>query len=123
MAGLPLYLIAIPLRRSFAAGMDDDVISYNSYMVKTLKRQVLQRGERGAYMRLVSATLPLRHPERSEAESKDPAARPSANATGFLDFARNDSVIYNNFSRVRSCESTMPTGTLSSSITTRSSMR
>jgi hypothetical protein len=25
MAGLPLYLIAIPLRRSFAAGMVEDV--------------------------------------------------------------------------------------------------
>src|SRR5258705_10683580 len=31
MAGLPLYLMAIPLRRSLAAVMDDDVISYNSY--------------------------------------------------------------------------------------------
>src|ERR1051326_38604 len=30
---------------------------------------------------------------------------------------------YNSFSRVKSCESTMPTGTLLSSITTRSSMR
>src|SRR6266498_4532316 len=30
---------------------------------------------------------------------------------------------YNNFNRVKSCESTMPTGTLSSSMTTRSSMR
>jgi len=51
MAGLPLYLMAIPLRKSLAAGMDDDMISYNSYMVKTLKRQALQRRERGAYMR------------------------------------------------------------------------
>ena len=31
-----------------------------------------------------------RHPGRSEAESRDPAARPEGNATGFLDFARND---------------------------------
>ena len=30
------------------------------------------------------------HPERSEAESKDPAALPSSSATRFLDFARND---------------------------------
>jgi hypothetical protein len=30
------------------------------------------------------------HPERSAAESKDPVMRPSDNATGFLDFARND---------------------------------
>src|SRR6266480_4564595 len=29
---------------------------------------------------------------------------------------------YSNFNRVKSCESTMPTGTLSSSMTTRSSM-
>jgi len=57
MAGLPLYLMAIPLRRSLAAGMDDDVISYNSYMVKTLKRQALQRGERGAYTRFVRVQL------------------------------------------------------------------
>jgi hypothetical protein len=51
MAGLPLYLMAIPLRKSLAAGMDDDVISYNSYTVTTLKRPALQRRERGAYMR------------------------------------------------------------------------
>jgi len=31
-----------------------------------------------------------RHPERSEAKSRDPAAKPQANATGFLDSARND---------------------------------
>ena len=31
-----------------------------------------------------------RHPERSEAESTDPAAKPQGNATGFLDSARND---------------------------------
>src|SRR6266478_3049889 len=30
------------------------------------------------------------HPERSEAKSRDPAARPKGNATGFLDSARND---------------------------------
>ena len=30
------------------------------------------------------------HPERSEAKSRDPAARPRGNATGFLDSARND---------------------------------
>ena len=32
------------------------------------------------------------HPERSAAESKDPATLPKSNATGFLDFARNDSL-------------------------------
>jgi len=31
-----------------------------------------------------------RHPERSEAKSRDPAAKPEGNATGFLDSARND---------------------------------
>jgi excinuclease ABC subunit C len=31
-----------------------------------------------------------RHPERSEAKSRDPAAKPQGNATGFLDSARND---------------------------------
>src|SRR5438045_5694698 len=30
------------------------------------------------------------HPERSEAKSRDPAAKPEGNATGFLDSARND---------------------------------
>src|SRR5258707_12940501 len=30
------------------------------------------------------------HPDRSEAESKDPAKLLSSSATGFLDFARND---------------------------------
>jgi len=48
---LPLYLMAIPLRKSLAAGMDDDVISYNSYTVTTLKCRALRRRERGAYMR------------------------------------------------------------------------
>src|SRR5436189_4936634 len=31
-----------------------------------------------------------RHPERTEAKSRDPAAKPEGNATGFLDSARND---------------------------------
>src|SRR4029077_3603537 len=30
------------------------------------------------------------HPERSEAESKDPVMLPSGDSAGFLDFARND---------------------------------
>jgi hypothetical protein len=34
------------------------------------------------------------HPERSAAESKDPATLPKSNATGFLDFARNDSLAF-----------------------------
>ena len=33
------------------------------------------------------------HSERSEAESKDPAEIALGFATGFLDFARNDSII------------------------------
>jgi len=33
-----------------------------------------------------------RHPERSEAESREPAASPLGSATGFLDCARNDGV-------------------------------
>src|SRR5438445_7997720 len=32
------------------------------------------------------------HPERSKAQSKDPAAQAQRNVTRFLDFARNDSV-------------------------------
>ena len=34
------------------------------------------------------------HSERSEAESKDPATLPKSNATGFLDFARNDGLAF-----------------------------
>jgi hypothetical protein len=34
--------------------------------------------------------LRRRHPERSEAKSKDPVNLPFGFATGFLDFARND---------------------------------
>jgi hypothetical protein len=37
------------------------------------------------------------HPERSEPESKDPATLPKSNATGFLDFARNDSLAFQRF--------------------------
>jgi hypothetical protein len=37
--------------------MDNDVIGYNSYMVTTLKRQALQRGERGVYTRLLILQL------------------------------------------------------------------
>jgi len=32
------------------------------------------------------------HPERSETKSKDPAKSADGSATGFLDFARNDSI-------------------------------
>ena len=80
------------------------MISYNSYMVTTLKRQALQRGERGAYTRF------------SEFAIVGQALRPAA-------LGQPMRSPYNSFNRVRSCESTMPTGTLSSSITTRSSMR
>jgi hypothetical protein len=39
----------------------------------------------------MEARDPMRcHPERSKAESKDPVALLEPNATGFLDFARND---------------------------------
>src|SRR5215813_6842246 len=98
MAGLPLYLMAIPLRRSLAAGIG-----------------AFKRGRRSLHAAVGSATLPPDDsviPERTEAESKHPAPKPLANATGFLEFARNDRVIYNNSNRVRSWESTMPTGTL-----------
>ena len=36
----------------------------------------------------------ISHPERSAAKSKDPAELPESNATGFLDFARNDSLAF-----------------------------
>ena len=39
-----------------------------------------------------------RHPERSEAESKDPAESLFGFATGFLDFARNDGQLIRHFS-------------------------
>jgi hypothetical protein len=38
MAGLPLYLMAIPLRRSLAAGMTCMSDSVKSYIVKRLQR-------------------------------------------------------------------------------------
>jgi hypothetical protein len=34
--------------------------------------------------------MPHSHPERSEANRKDPAERSKGNATGSLDFARDD---------------------------------
>jgi hypothetical protein len=37
------------------------------------------------------------HPERSAAESKDPAALPISLARGFLDCARNDSTVRSSF--------------------------
>ena len=43
-----------------------------------------------------------RHPERSEAESKDPAKQPTGRATEFLDFAVNDaSQLFADFNRVK----------------------
>src|SRR5436190_1103739 len=41
----------------------------------------------------VSWRLPPCHPERSKAESKDPAALPQSDSAGSLDFARDDCVI------------------------------
>ena len=43
------------------------------------------------------------HPERSAAESKDPAALPTGIATGFLDFARNDRPVSSSFGFRASC--------------------
>ena len=37
------------------------------------------------------------HPERSEAQSKDPAKLLFGFATGFLDFARNEGQVYSSF--------------------------
>jgi hypothetical protein len=39
----------------------------------------------------------LGHPERSEAESKNPAALPTGITMGFLDFARNDRLVSSSF--------------------------
>jgi hypothetical protein len=39
----------------------------------------------------------LEHPERSEAESNDPAAVPIATATAFFDFARNERPLSSSF--------------------------
>jgi hypothetical protein len=49
--------MAIPLRRSLAAGMDKDVIGYNGYIVQCESLKALQRGERGAYMRFGNLQL------------------------------------------------------------------
>src|SRR6476619_1578313 len=89
MAGLPLYLMAIPLRKSLAAGMDlrgDRLQKLHRYR---LKRKPLQRRERGAYMRVVRSQLLALCIILSVAKSKDPATRSKATAPGFLDFARN----------------------------------
>ncbi len=74
-------------------------------------------------MRLVKRNFAIVILSAAKRSRRIPRRDLEANATGFLDFARNDSANYNNFNRVKSCESTIPTGTLSSSITTRSSMR
>jgi hypothetical protein len=42
--------------------------------------------------------LERRHPERSAAQSKDPAILPQCKATGFLDFARNVDCVDRRFS-------------------------
>jgi len=57
MAGLPLYLMAIPLRKSLAAGMDDDVISLQQLHGYNLKRPALQRRERRVYTRFSNLQL------------------------------------------------------------------
>jgi hypothetical protein len=56
MAALPLYLMAIPLRRSLAAGMDerDWLKQLHGYNVEAL---ALQRGERGVYTRFGNLQL------------------------------------------------------------------
>ncbi len=48
------------------------------------------KGESAIFM---SWRVVPRHPERSEAESKDPVALPKVNSAGSLDFARDDGVI------------------------------
>src|SRR6478672_3466781 len=94
MAVLPLYLIAIPFRRSFAAAI---------WFVEALKGY----RERGRY-----AACAANQPGGTRAVVSDTL---SADQRGALH--------HKSLSRVRSCESTIPTGALLSSTTTRSSMR
>lgn len=104
MAGLPLYLMAIPLRRSLAAGMDlrgERLQKLDRYNVEALKLYSGRAPSLHALQQFAIVGQALRLPHLGQ-----PMRSP-----------------YNNFSRVKSCESTIPTGTLSSSITTRSSMR
>jgi glycogen debranching enzyme len=50
-------------------------------------------GPKGQSAVFISWRLVRRHPERSEAESKDPGALPNSDSSGSLDFARDDSVV------------------------------
>jgi hypothetical protein len=127
MAGLPLYLMAIPLRKSLAAGMDACKRGGGVYT------QLLPAQPSGERMRLACW---FRRRAETNFNLISVPQRTNASAKGKFAIAGTCSptretrapqmvaaTLYNNFNRVRSCESTMPTGTLSSSITTRSSMR
>src|ERR1700751_5057114 len=94
MAVLPLYLIAIPFRRSFAAAI---------WFVEALKGY----RERGRYAACAA----------NQPEGDAPSCVP------YLERRQRGALYHKSLSRVRSCESTMPTGELLSSTTTRSSMR
>src|SRR5215469_4449278 len=61
--------------------IDDLVIEHELFVPK---------GESAIF---ISWRLAARHPERSDAKSKDPAAPPQSNSTGSLDFVRDDGVI------------------------------
>jgi hypothetical protein len=61
-------------------------------------RQILRNNDEIRMTKLEGMTNATTcHPERSAAESKDPAALPTGIATGFLDYARNDSSAFPSF--------------------------
>lgn len=62
--------------------IDDDIVVEQELFVP--------KGESAVF---VSWRLAARHPERSDAKSKDPAAPPQSSSPGSLDFARDDGVI------------------------------
>src|SRR6266545_2878754 len=91
MAGLPLYLMAIPLRRSLAAGIDS-LQKLHGYNVEASSAPA--RRARSLHAVGASANLPP-HDSVILSEAKRSRRIPprdlNANAAGFLDFARNDS--------------------------------
>ncbi len=61
-------------------------------------RQILRNNDEIRMTKLEGMTNEMTcHPERSAAESKDPAALPIGMAMGFLDCARNDSPLCSSF--------------------------
>src|ERR1041385_1445043 len=117
MAGLPLYLMAIPLRRSLAAGIRR-LSREAEFTHSVCKRNCLgsarvsRAGERVLAIANFSLTiLFLRSRTKIENQVRFGGTPKPARETRALPRWLLQP-LYNNFNRVRSCESTIPTGTL-----------